>query len=574
MQKFYISFLFLLISVISVAQKSNKDTLKTQEITVVKSYTPKISDAFKLKTNPTIENDSVFNKEKINYKINSVPVASTFTPSKGKVKGVKRPPKEQLFNNYISAGFGNYTSPYFDAFINTGDKRYYNFGVFIKHQSSLENIKNTLLNSDYSDTNIETYYQQFERSLNYKISAGVQQQKINYYGLPTNTIFDSNFINSLNEKQIYKTINIGGNLTLKHSFFKSVNAKIQNFSDDYNSNEIRVTVAPKIDLPIATETLSNNFLIDLITSKFKQDYTNTNNLKYSFFNAGFNPNLVVLRKNLVVNLGAKLYYSSNLETKQTSFFAYPKVTVSYKLAEDNLILNGGITGDLIQNSYQNFEKENAFVSPTLNILQTDEQYNGFIGLKGKLNPSLSFNTSVSYNSQKNKPLFIQNQTQTDGTIQITNAYQAGNSFKVIYDDIKTLNFSAEITTEISKELSFSTTISYANYSTTYQQEAWNLPTIKASATANYKNNNWFLNAILYYRGETKDYILPYNNTVGNLVYNKSYLDLNLHGGYIFTNRLTAFAKINNALNQKYYDFTNYQVQGFQILAGITYKFNL
>jgi outer membrane receptor protein involved in Fe transport len=48
----------------------------------------------------------------------------------------------------------------------------------------------------------------------------------------------------------------------------------------------------------------------------------------------------------------------------------------------------------------------------------------------------------------------------------------------------------------------------------------------------------------------------------------------LQGGYHFTNRLTAFAQINNALNTKYYQFTNYEVQEFQVLAGITYKFNL
>lgn len=574
MQKFYIIFLFLLISEITVAQKTKKDTLKTEEITVVKSYTPKISDAFKLKTNPSIKNEDFSKKEKVTYKINSIPVASTFTPSKGKVKGLKREPKEKLFNSYITAGFGNYTTPLFEAFINTADRRYYDFGLFLKHQSSLDGIENTLLNSDYSDTKIESYYQQYERSLNYKVTAGVQQQIINYYGLPSNITFDPVVIDAMNEKQIYKTINIGGNLTLEDSFLKNIDAKIQNFSDDYKSNEIRASIAPKIELPIATETLSNEFLVDLITGKFKQDYTNTNNIKYSFFNAGFNPNLVILRKNLSINLGAKLYYSSNLETKETSFFAYPKVTASYKIAEDNLILNGGITGDLIQNSYQNFESENSFVSPTLTILQTDEQYNTFVGIKGKLNNNLSFNTSVSYNSQKNKPLFVQNQTQTDGTIQITNAYQAGNSFQVIYDDVKTINFLAEITTEVSKEFLFSANISYSNFSTTNQQEAWNLPTIKVSATANYKHNNWFVNAHLFYRGETKDYVMPYNNSVGIIVNNKSYLDLNLHGGYVFSNRLTAFAKINNALGEKYHQFINYQVQSFQILAGITYKFNL
>ena len=52
------------------------------------------------------------------------------------------------------------------------------------------------------------------------------------------------------------------------------------------------------------------------------------------------------------------------------------------------------------------------------------------------------------------------------------------------------------------------------------------------------------------------------------------MDLNLNGGYIFSDRLTAFAKINNALGKKYQPFVNYQVQTLQIIGGITYKFDL
>ena len=55
---------------------------------------------------------------------------------------------------------------------------------------------------------------------------------------------------------------------------------------------------------------------------------------------------------------------------------------------------------------------------------------------------------------------------------------------------------------------------------------------------------------------------------------ESYIDLNINGGYIFSDRLSAFAKINNALGKKYFSYTNYQVQTMQILAGITYKFDL
>jgi len=61
---------------------------------------------------------------------------------------------------------------------------------------------------------------------------------------------------------------------------------------------------------------------------------------------------------------------------------------------------------------------------------------------------------------------------------------------------------------------------------------------------------------------------------GSIVKNDSYLDLNLNGGYLFSDRLTAFAKINNAFSQKYHTVVNYQVQTVQILGGITYKFDL
>jgi len=54
----------------------------------------------------------------------------------------------------------------------------------------------------------------------------------------------------------------------------------------------------------------------------------------------------------------------------------------------------------------------------------------------------------------------------------------------------------------------------------------------------------------------------------------NYFDLNLNAGYKFTDRLTAFAKVNNALGSNYQKYTNFQVQGLQFFAGLTYKFDL
>lgn len=576
MRKLLVTSLILLLTGFSYAQETKPDTLKTEEIIVVKPYTPTISDAFKIKSNPVIEDANEIQREKVNYSIFSIPVASTFAPSKGKAKGVVKEPKERLFDNYISAGFGNFTSPLFEAYIHTGDAKYNDFGIFANHHSSEGGIKDLLLNDDYSDTRIDIYYKQYDRDLNWQLNAGLHRNQYNYYGLPSEEIFNQEVIDAMDEEQVYKSFYAGGKISVADSFFQGASAELVNFSDNYDSNELQLLIKPTLEFPISSELINSEFSIDVLSGKFKQNYFTEEDVKHSFLNLGFNPNFEVRRENLTVNLGAKLYYSNDLDNKTSSFYAYPNVFASLKVVDDVFILVAGATGDLSQNTYRDFSKENPFVSPTLDIQITDKQYKAFIGAKGKLASNVSYNFNLSHSNEKNKPLFIQNETMTDGTFIVSNAFQAGNSFNVIYDDIKSLSFFGELNIEASKEFNFGGSIDYSSFTTTDQTDAWNLPTIKATVTADYQNQHWFAGGKLFFNGQTKDLIKPFSASSASpvIIKNKSYVDLNFHGGYIFSDRLTAFGRINNALGKKYHTFVNYQVQSLQVLAGITYKFDL
>ncbi|MEC8885006.1 MAG: TonB-dependent receptor, partial [Bacteroidota bacterium] len=75
---------------IGFVHAQEKDNLGTEVVNVVKPYTPEIGDAFKVKATPAL-NDSVNTaKKKVTYGIFSVPVASTFTPAKGKAAQVEK----------------------------------------------------------------------------------------------------------------------------------------------------------------------------------------------------------------------------------------------------------------------------------------------------------------------------------------------------------------------------------------------------------------------------------------------------------------------------------------------------
>jgi hypothetical protein len=58
------------------------DDLGTQEVTIVKSYSPSLKSVFKIRTQPIIDDSLVQKKVKVDYTFKSIPVLSTFVPNK------------------------------------------------------------------------------------------------------------------------------------------------------------------------------------------------------------------------------------------------------------------------------------------------------------------------------------------------------------------------------------------------------------------------------------------------------------------------------------------------------------
>ena len=116
-------------------QSRSQDTIDTQVVTIVKPYTPKISDAFKLKQTPRMGVSETPQKS-VKYTIFSIPVASTFTPAKGTSVRLDKLKKEKLFQNYASLGYGNYGTILGNSYLNHRLGRGERIGGYIEHHSS------------------------------------------------------------------------------------------------------------------------------------------------------------------------------------------------------------------------------------------------------------------------------------------------------------------------------------------------------------------------------------------------------------------------------------------------------
>lgn len=566
-------------------RKQAKDTIKTEVINVISTYNPTIADAFKIKKKPAINLGDKARRKKLTYNIFSAPVASTFIPKSGALKGIKVGPKERLFDNYLALGYGNFNAPFAEVYLHKTRKFVDEFGIYANVLSSSDGVENAVLDNGFTHIKLGGYYSKMDRYFDWKVGVNAYQKNFNWYGLPQNINFTALVLGAIEEDIQYNYYQAEGEIIFEGSIIDNVQASISSFGDGYNSDEIAMNASGRFDFPIdgiirGANDLNVEVQLNYLTGDFNLNYGSTSPINYGFFNLSAHPVYRFEAGDLQVKLGAKAYFSTDFENSLTDILAYPDVQFTYPLIRDFLDLYVGATGDLTMNSFQSFTEENPFVSPTLFMTQTNEQYNAFGGISGKIGSDLSFDIKGSYRSVKDQALFVRNNSKSDGSGATANpillrGFEYGNSFSVLYDDIKTISLSAEIEMMLSKRLTFGVNGAYYNYSLTNQVRAWNLPEIEGGATLRYKHDKWYMSADVFYVGQREDviYASTYISTLSGTQILEAYTDVNLNAGYHINPFISVFVRGTNLLNSGYERFANFNVQGMQILGGFTYKFD-
>ena len=561
----------ILFSNILSAQKKDEN-IGTEVVNVVKPYTPTISDAFKVKETPTLEDEETSKKENIQYNIFSFPVASTFTPSKGKAANVDKSAQEKIFSNYLTLAAGNYGTVNAELFVTENISNTDYFGGMLRHNSSQGGIKEVVLDDKLFNTALDLTYGSRTRTLSWNADAGYQHQVYNWYGIRPN-YFDQAIINAIDEQQTYHNLYLGGRLSLGDSFVKESSIKFNRFWDAFGSAENRFVLKPSFQFDIIEEKINVDLIVDYISGSFEKDFSGLNQIDYGFTNFGVQPSIAINKDDLSLNAGVGFFYSAAQESGESKFFIYPQITGSYKVVGDLMIAYAGIEGSLKQNSYKEFVDQNFFVSPTLGIAPTDQKYDIYLGLKGKLANSVSYNVRASYLNEQNKALFKSNGLTT--TNASTDGYIFGNSFGVVYDHVKTIGFFGELKADFSKNVSFGINGTFNSFSTDVEKDAWNLPELNVASTLDVTiTPKWYAGLKFFFVGEREEQFADTSQPEGFQNFTlKSYFDLNAHIGYKHNERLTFFLKGNNLANQDYQRWLYFPVQGIQVMAGASYKFD-
>ncbi|RAR49119.1 hypothetical protein B0I10_104264 [Flavobacterium lacus] len=572
-----------LISQIGFSQKKDEN-IGTEVVNVVKPYSATISDAFKVKETPSLDDDDNSKKEEIKYNIFSFPVASTFTPAKGKAAGVDKPKKEKLFSNYATLGFGNYGRILGELFVTEQLSQTDYVGGMLRHHSSQGGIDEAILDDKFYTTSLDLTYGSQQRNFNWNADLGYQHQVYNWYGIDQNYFNrEEAFYVAIDPSHTYHNFNLGGKIGFEDSFFTGASLQYNRFWDNYGSAENRFLVKPSFEFDIMDAAVKTNVIGDYVSGSFERNYFNLNEIKYGFTNFGLNPSISLTQDDWAFDVGVSLFYSADIENSKSKFFIYPKITASYKLVGDLMIFYAGADGNLQQNTYRDFTNENPFLSPTLFIAPTSKPYDVFAGLKGKLAGNVSYNVRGSFAQENDKALFRNNvfpMTTDPALPNDVEPYAFGNSFDVVYDDVKTLSFFGELKADLSKNISAGINGTFRSLSAKDQAEVWNLPSITFGANVDANiTEKWYAGLNLFFVGERKDQVIApdvLNDPAFYAFATKtldSYFDVNANVGYKYNERLSLFLRGNNLLNQSYERWLNYPAQQIQVVLGANYKFD-
>ncbi len=572
-------FAIIVLATLQTARAQKKDgDIGTEVVNVVKPYTPTISDAFKVKETPVLDDEETTKKTNIKYNIFSFPVASTFTPSKGRAASVEKSAQERLFKNFATLALGNYGTVNAELFVteNVGENGY--VGAMLRHLSSQGGINGVELNDSFSNSSADLTYGNRQQTYAWNIDGGYQYQGYNWYGLPDDFGFGLTdddrqaLLNSIEPQHVYHNAYVGGKISFNESIVNVVSIKYDRFWDTYGAEENRFIAKPKFHFDINKTQINTNIIVDYVNGGFDENF-NFGLQKYSFLNLGIQPSFNMVRDDWSINFGATAFYSMDSENSDSKFFIYPNITASYKIAGDAMVFYAGAEGGLQQNSYRDFTNENPYLSPSIAIAPTDRQFDVYGGLKGKIANMVSYNVRGGFTNERDRALFIHNPY----SFTVSEPFEYGNSFGVVYDDLRTISVFGELKADFSKNVSFGIDATFSKYDVAFGKEAWNLPELNAGASLDVTiTPKWYAGARLFFVSERKDQLMntdSFETADGITVTLDSYFDVNAHVGFKYNDRLTGFLKLNNIANQSYEKWLNYPVQGIQVMLGASYKFD-
>ncbi len=593
--------LALLLLVSAVKTFAQRDTSLTQEVEVVKSYTPSITDANKINEMPQIE-ESEQKKPTFNYSIFSQPIFNTFSVNTLKAATFADQPDENNGYGMIKAGLGNYYTPYGEIFFNSQNIRNTIFGLHGKHLSSHAKIKldgGDRVKAPFSENETEMFIKHLFRKSILSVNLNFDHNGFRYYGYPVDSVpsvlKQENNVNYFGSKQAFTKGAFNINLVNANSGSRDATFDF-NFLYHYFGTKTdqrehfgEFTANVKKPLEVGVGLLEAGATFVKASEIYNRSLNEIGNSQQIWLTAkpGYMLGGDVANIRVGINTWFVLDDDDNAKARIT-----PNVRANFAPVKEIINIFAGVDGNYINNHYSKIAYENPFVDPMHDVTNTFEKLHFFGGFDGKFATKTNFKIAVDYSMIKDQPLYYLFQyiyPSSGSGINSPDPTITDNDFDILYDDLDLLKFNLEIFHSSSEKLDLLLSGNYYVYKLDTQEEAWNMPDWDANVSVGYKISDQLkVSTDLFLVGQRKALMVEYNgfdprsnghaeidelpSTIMKSYNLNTIIDLNFNANYKITDNFSAFAQLHNFGFQSYQRWFGYPVQSFNFLGGISYSF--
>lgn len=557
-----LSILFVFIGFIANAQSHN------EQVTVEGSYRPQIKRSERLvKTPETPDNEFNIPKYKadardFNYGYN-MEVETMSAMSYKAEYGVEGK------NNFLKAGIGTRLSPVF-LFRHYSDiSRNMSLGVGVKHYSSWLDQK------DYKKSSFMN--NAFNVMAVNKFRGGQLRSFVDYkYDMYHLRAYDN--VMNPNGRNIH-SMNVGAKWLSNGSSYRDFYTE---FGGDYRATWIpggttEHQLNGNAHMAYSDNWFDNKNINELQTVAADVDL-NYDNVYQGQLLVAVNPYFTMSGDFYHVHAGLRV----DFKTGDNVGF-YPDVLGSVFVLDNSLEFYAKFGGRSKINTFADIIAENPFV--TTNFTNFSEfgyektKFDFQAGVKSKIANNIDAHLGVRYRTIKNSVFYIPDYDfyatyEEDATVYHLQA------FDLLFNDYNVTNIIADVRWKAMEKLNVAAELSINKYTMKANipegnhiayydyQEAWYKPSFTMTLRGDYQfDETWKFNAAMMLMGKRWA-----KNLGGSSEQLKPAFDMQIGADYKIQEDLAAFVEIHNLFNNKYQLYYNYPSLGFELFAGIKYRF--
>ena len=468
---FVLSLLILFNNNISFAQ-FQADSLKTQQVTVVKSYSPSLSNAFLIPSLPNV-NDSIYIKNNVlKYNILENQIVSTFEPNKAKPLKLVRQKNEALFNTSFYSGFGNKGQAVIRMLTLIPVDRNQSFGFIFNRSGYSKDVVISDINSNKNLLLIGANHILKTNEVRSDSKLSFDLNRNNFFGIYNDNLNDF-YLKNLDPLISLSQFNLHNTSVFYDNVFDSFEFKIRNTNDNFNSSEQELNFHTNIKIPISSSYIKAQLKLNGLSSKFKKDFFNEMPIDIKHLNTGAKIEWIKINNDFKFKIGGSIDYFDKSNMLSSKLNYYPNIYFEYN-KNKKFIPYIVSEGKLIINSYSLLAQKNPFLAPVFKIKPTSRKFNSRVGLKSLIYSNIEFDFSIGYDDIENFTFF----RRLPYSLNLEdNSYGLSNAYEACFTDLSLVDFDLNFKLNFGNNNNFLFNLKYTSYNVDDDSQVFNLPAI-------------------------------------------------------------------------------------------------